>query len=238
MRFDARELKLYPEPVKVDRLVEDAVYFSVSYLDHERLIPALEPYVFSGRDLVPGDSGRLYFQSLDPVRRQLHHDPSADMDFYIESEEKALFFEYEQALEELMVCFLRRQGMLDHWPEGTASTGRSLQFDARELQLFSEPVRRAELKEGSIYFSVFFVDDTFLIPGLEPYIFVGRDIDDEEPGLYFQDAQSYRRGIRHDSAIEGQPVIFVVDSDDDLNHFEYEEALEQLMVCSVRRRGG
>jgi hypothetical protein len=35
---------------------------------------------------------------------------------------------------------------------------------------------------------------------------------------------------------EGQVAVFVVDSDDNLHHFEYEQALEQLMVCSLRRR--
>lgn len=232
MYFEARGLNLYSEPIKAIDLIEDAVYFAVNYMDKERSIPVLEPYTFSGRDLASGDSGRLYFRSLDPVRREIYPEPDPYSDFHIESEENAHFFEYDQALEELMVCSLRRQGFLDHLPEGTST----LWFDAREIQAFSTPVQGNALEEGSVYFSVFFVDEDFLIPGLEPYIFIGRDIDMGEPGLYFQDMRSYRRGVRHDSTTKSQLAIFVVDSDDNLNHFEYEQALEELMMCSLRRR--
>jgi hypothetical protein len=238
MRFEARDIKPHSERVKVSDLVEGDVYFSVTHVDCEKLIPVLEPYVFAGRDLALGDSGRRYFQNLDPVRQE--HGESFTRgnyeQFYVESEEESHFFEYEQALEELMLCALRRQEKLGDSQEDAISAWQSPRFDVRELQPFSKPMPNADLKEGSILFSVFFVDEDFFIPGLEPYVFVGRDIDAEEPGLYFQDIFSYRRGVHYDATNEGQVAIFVVDSDDNLHYFEYEQALEQLMVCSLRRR--
>jgi hypothetical protein len=242
MRFEARELKSSAEPVKAIELVEGGVYFSVSYVDTERLIPVLEPYVFVGRNLAPGDSGQLYFQSMDPVRRSSHRKLSTRddyADFHLESESQPCLLEYEQALEDLMVCSLRRRGTPDDLPVGSGATPTAgpLRFEARDLEFFSQPVNGGELKEGSVYFSVFFVDDGYLIPGLAPYIFIGRDIDSEEAGLYFQDMDSYQRGVRHGMAVEGPPATLAVDSDDNLNHFEYEQALAQLLACSLRRRG-
>jgi hypothetical protein len=207
MHFKAQDIKLYHEPVKASHFVEDEVYFSVTYVDHEKLVPVLEPYVFAGQDLTPGDSGKRYFQSLDPVRREHGESfPRGNYEqFHVESDEESHFFEYEQALEELMLCALRRQETLGDSPEDAMSAGHSLRFDARELQPFAKPVHEAELKEGSIFFSVFFVDEDFFIPGLEPYVFVGRDIDAEEPGLYFQDISSYRRGIHYDTTNQRRP---------------------------------
>jgi len=137
-------------------------------------------------------------------------------------------FDYEQALNELMVCSMRRRGIaLDAHP---------LQFEAREVKRFPEPVKGEDLQEGNVYFSVFFVDEEFLVPGLEPYVFVGRDLDAEEAGLYFQDMDSYGRGIRYGVDTGGRRATLVIDSDDNLNHFDYGEALEQLLACSLRRR--
>jgi hypothetical protein len=228
------------ELLKAAQLVKDEVYFSVSYVDDQRLIPVLKAYEFAGRDLVAGDSGQLYFQTLDPIRRERQRNKSArddDAGYHVESEEAPRLFEYEQALEELMRCSLRREGVLDLSLTDATLAGHSRRFEARELEPFAKPVGGAELKEGSVYFSVFFVDYDFLIPGMDPYVFVGRDIYPEEPGLYFQDIDSYRRHGRYSIANEGQLTTLVVDSDDNLNHHEYEQALEELMVCSLRRRG-
>lgn len=238
MRFEARELKQSAEPVKAAKLLEDQVYFSVSYADEERLIPILDAYLFAGRNLFPNASGQLYFQGLDPVRRDIPRENSNDFGGYrVESEESTHLFEFEQALEELMVCSLRRRGMLDPLSTGPAAlTGGSLGFEARELKRFADPIGGADLKEGTAYFSVYFLDDESLIPGLEPHVFIGRDIEDWEPGLFFQDIDSYSRGVRHNTASADHPVALAVDSDDDLGHYEYEQALEDLMVCSLQRR--
>lgn len=38
------------------------MYFAVLFLDDNGRVPTLEPLVFIGRDLDPGDEGKLYFQ--------------------------------------------------------------------------------------------------------------------------------------------------------------------------------
>src|SRR5687767_12608228 len=53
MYFEGRELKPYGEFVKASDLVVGRVYFRVSYLDLDMMIPELVPLVFIGRNLVP-----------------------------------------------------------------------------------------------------------------------------------------------------------------------------------------
>jgi len=109
-------------------------------------------------------------------------------------------------------------------------------FEARELKRHSEPIAVEDLKEGSVYFAVNFLDKALLIPTMEPVVFVGRD---REPGdtdrFYFQDAESYREGIRYESADEEDDPTFYTGAAP--NHiFDYERALDCLLVCSLRRR--
>jgi hypothetical protein len=77
-----------------------------------------------------------------------------------------------------------------------------------------------------------------LIPTLEPVVFVGRNLDPEDKGrVYFQDIYSYRQGVRYDSATNGDEATFYSGSENETGHvFEYERALDQLLVCSLRRR--
>jgi hypothetical protein len=111
-----------------------------------------------------------------------------------------------------------------------------MHFEQRELKPHAEPVSASELKEGSVYFSVQFIDSEMLIPVIEPLVFIGRNL---MPGdvvkLYFQDADSYGRGLPHSdsrASLYGQ-------EETELNHiFEYERALDVLIRCSVRRRKG
>ena len=57
MRFEARELEPYSQPVKPEMLREEGVYFSVTYADEDMLIPVMDTLVFIGRNLDPGDVG-------------------------------------------------------------------------------------------------------------------------------------------------------------------------------------
>lgn len=113
-----------------------------------------------------------------------------------------------------------------------------MRFEERELKPYAEPVSANKLKEGSIYFFLGYVDDEMLIPGLEPVVFVGRNLDPEdEERVYFQDLDSYRRGVRYDSATKGDDATFYTGSENEEGHvFEYERALDQLMLCSLKRR--
>lgn len=114
-------------------------------------------------------------------------------------------------------------------------------FGARELKPYAEPVIASELKEGGVYFFVTFLDDAMLIPTMEPMVFVGRDLDGEnERSVYFQDIDSYRRGIRYNSVpskSNDTEAKFYSGSDDETGHiFQFEQGLEELMRCALRRQ--
>jgi len=113
-----------------------------------------------------------------------------------------------------------------------------MRFEERELNPYSEPVSGAGLKEGSVYFSVNYVDDEMLIPTVEPFVFVGRNLDPDDAGqVYFQDVDSYLKGVRHDSAGNNEQARFWSGSEEEINHiFDYEPALDELMRCALRRR--
>ena len=107
----------------------------------------------------------------------------------------------------------------------------------REAPAFAEPISAAELKVGSIYFAVQYFDDDLLTPGMEALVFVGRNLGSEDTDqLYFQDAGSYRDGVRFGSAA-AEDAVFYVQSENELNHiFEYERAVDVLLRCLLRRR--
>lgn len=54
-----------------------------------------------------------------------------------------------------------------------------LRFEARALRSYAEPVSPGELKEGEVYFSLQFVDEEMLVPVMETWVFVGRNLDPE-----------------------------------------------------------
>ena len=82
MRFEARELHPYAEPLTASELREGVTYFLVNFVDEKGLIP------YS----TTGPSVECEFEVCLP----------ADMGFV---------FEYERALNVLLVCSLRRRGL-------------------------------------------------------------------------------------------------------------------------------
>ena len=87
-----------------------------------------------------------------------------------------------------------------------------MRFEERELKPYAEPVVSDDLRVGSIYFYVQFVDDEMLIPVVEPLVFVGTDLTADDQGtFYFQDVESYRQGVRFESrnmsSHEGLPIL-------------------------------
>jgi hypothetical protein len=112
-----------------------------------------------------------------------------------------------------------------------------VRFEARELNTYAEPVTPDGLKEGEVYFSIQFADDEMLIPIMETWVFVGRNLDPEIPGehLYFQDVESYREGVRYSSATEDTAQFQVPDPGNIKHFFDFEHALEGLIKCSLRR---
>jgi hypothetical protein len=114
-----------------------------------------------------------------------------------------------------------------------------MRFEERELKPYAEPVSATELKRGSVYFSVTFVDNDMHIPIMQPLVFVGKNFHENDTrSLNFQDIDSYQQGICYDSATDDDHATFFECSEGALNNiFEYEHALEVLMLCSLRRRG-
>lgn len=116
MRFEGRDLPPYLETVPRDSLVEGELYFSVHYCGDQLTLPVLLSLVFVGQDLVPGDSGEYYFQDLESYvaghRFGDGYDDAADNvpapQFHHGDIVKSIQT-YEQAIDELLRCALRRQ---------------------------------------------------------------------------------------------------------------------------------
>ena len=111
-------------------------------------------------------------------------------------------------------------------------------FEERELNPESEPVRIGDLAEGAVYFFVEYVDDERLIPVLDTVVFIGRNLEAGDAGkVYFQDALSYDEGVGYGEPDNPDWAAFYIESENELrNLFEFEQAIEELMRCSVRRK--
>jgi hypothetical protein len=110
-------------------------------------------------------------------------------------------------------------------------------FESRKLNPHAEPVEALKLNVGSVYFFLNYIDTDMLIPMLEPMIFIGSNLESgDRDQLYFQDLDSYRQGIRYQSADPDVEARFSVGSQKEINHvFDYEHALDEMMRCSLRR---
>ena len=113
-----------------------------------------------------------------------------------------------------------------------------MHFAARDLKPYAEPVSSGELKEGSVYFALNYIDEAMLIPTMETVVYIGRDLEPGDSGqVYFQDVASYTRGVRYGASNKGDHGRFYAGSENEVGHiFEYENALEQLMSCLLRRQ--
>jgi len=109
-----------------------------------------------------------------------------------------------------------------------------VRFESRELKPYAEPVLATDLEVGSVYFLLTFADDDMHIPILQTLVFVGRTSD----GIVrFQDVETYRAGVRFDNVRDEDHAVFFECSGDQLNCiFEFEQALDLLLGCSLRRR--
>lgn len=234
MRFEERELKPYAEPVSATELQEGSVYFLVIYTPGD--IPIMETWVFIGRDLEPDDQSILYFQNVISYRNGIRYhvsdgDAAASNDDFVVYAENEInhIFEYERALDGLIKCSLRRKKL---------DLMERIHFDGREFQPYPEPVTAAELKEGSVYFALNYVDDDMLVPVMDTRVFVGRNLEPHERGkVYFEDEGSYRNGVCYGAIEKDKRTPFYIESENALDHvFDFEHALDELMRCSLRRR--
>jgi hypothetical protein len=160
-------------------------------------------------------------------------------------------FEYERALNVLLYCSLRRRKPARAQaggPIAPKTDSMSMKFEEREIKPYGEPVTSEQLEEGRIYFSWNYLDDDMLIPVLQPFVFVGRNLrEGDSHQAYFQGAESYQQGMRigsgpdgHADRIDSVPdgyADFFVGSENELGHiYEYERALDRLLHCALRRR--
>ena len=95
------------------------------------------------------------------------------------------------------------------------------------------PVVPAELRVGEVYFELAYVDPDFLVPFLQPVVFLGKAIDGgDDDRLYFQDASSY---FAHGPDPGGDAQV-VGRTEGQLNSiFKLSDAIEQLKECAARR---
>jgi hypothetical protein len=110
-------------------------------------------------------------------------------------------------------------------------------FEGRELKPYAEPIEFDFLKEGSVYFSVTFIDEKMHIPQMEPFVVIGCGLSDTDTSdIYFQDVDSFEAGVRFNTATDADNANFLRISKNELSCiFEFDRALEVLMTCSLRR---
>ena len=113
-----------------------------------------------------------------------------------------------------------------------------MRFAERELKPYAEPVTPDRLKVGETYFGVQFLDEDGFVPVLEPKVFIGLDLEpeDDKDKFYFQDYASYRGGVRYDTASAEDQAVFETGAEKHV--FDYERALDVLLMCSLRREKG
>lgn len=114
----------------------------------------------------------------------------------------------------------------------------TLHLEAREVKTAGEPISKDQLQENCIYFFVHFADPKGLIPMMQTVVFIGRNLEPGDEGtVYFQDVGSFRRGVRYSAATGDDEVLFQCGSENELGHvFDYEHALNVLLVCEARRK--
>lgn len=89
-----------------------------------------------------------------------------------------------------------------------------MRFEGREVKPYAEPIAAGDLKEGSVYFLVSFLDNDLLIPTMEALIFIGRNLEADDNGqLYFQDAHSHRRGILYSAGANPEATFYQYSED-------------------------
>lgn len=105
---------------------------------------------------------------------------------------------------------------------------------------YAEPVDASDLKLGSIYFMVGFIDDEMKIPLVETLVFLGQDIHGEgTESIYFQDAASYFDGVPSPkSDDEDGPFgkLYVSSEDNIKNIFTLDKALDVLRRSVERQK--
>jgi hypothetical protein len=111
-------------------------------------------------------------------------------------------------------------------------------FERRLVSSDAQYVSPPDLRVGSVYFKVEFMDRELTIPILTPVVFAGCDLERTGNGdFYFQDFESFQRGVRFTTGGSGHSAVFeTFSADDGPGVFEFDEALNCLLWCSLQRR--
>ena len=113
MRFEARELPPYAEPLTADQLNVGDVYFVVTFADNEGLVPEMKAVVLAGTDLEGEGEGRLYFQDFASYQRgERHSSPTGKVQMEFETclpDDLGFVFSFERAVDVLLACSLKRR---------------------------------------------------------------------------------------------------------------------------------
>jgi len=113
--FEKREIPMYAQFGSSDQLTVGETYFHVSYVDHDMTIPIVSSLTYIGKNLLEDEVSTLYFQDVESHRagvRITDENPDPDSGrFETWPEASHSICEFEQALELLMLCSLRRKGM-------------------------------------------------------------------------------------------------------------------------------
>lgn len=117
-----------------------------------------------------------------------------------------------------------------------------IHFNERELPVAAYPVNLNQLVTGKAYYQITYDGDDkdMEAPLVLSMVFIGMNIDDDETDtVYFQDALSYDFGIRlSDDPESGTFMLFRCTPDGLGAIFEFDQALDEMMKCSIRRQRG
>jgi hypothetical protein len=110
-------------------------------------------------------------------------------------------------------------------------------FDGRQLKSYAEHVRSNDLRQGETYFALTYADSEMLTPTIETLVFIGKNLEpDDTDEAYFQDLNSFQEGVTYNWGTQDEVGTFFSGPSNALNHiFTYEELLNELMKCSLRR---
>jgi len=112
MHFEGREIKPYSAPVESGSLQEGQIYFSVTFVDEDMLIPELLPLVFIGSEVGDEGADEYFFQDAESYRAGIRIESAQDTDqvdlFCCGESGLNSVFEFERALDVLLRCSLRR----------------------------------------------------------------------------------------------------------------------------------
>ena len=101
-----------------------------------------------------------------------------------------------------------------------------------------KPVLAEDLRKGTIYLSLCYLDEQLLVPVMETLVFLGSDIFGERDGLfYFQRAESYfEHGEFVPIMIEHNERLVAAAPDGLSNIFAVPDGSDALALCAERWR--